>query len=151
MVNLDQLVTRLALDFYGWPYYMALAAPLISFVLARANCWDLLNGVIVAGVLASNIAYYSSGIAIGPRYLYEASPALLLLTVRGLYVLSNVAGIALDFLRRSRWAGPLVTWIMLVALIVPSLFFVSAAPPGTLPQFHRHGLDAQFRRNAYLL
>lgn len=123
LVNLDQLVTGLALDLYGWPYYMALAVPLIPFVLARANRWDLLNGVIVAVVLLSNVPYYSSGVAIGPRYLYEAIPALLLMTARGLVVLGAEAGVVLGLVRRPRWAGPLAAWIVLIALIAPDLFF----------------------------
>jgi hypothetical protein len=123
LLNTDQLLTGLILDLYGWPYYMALAVPLIPFVLARANRWDALNAAIVLSIVIGSMGYFYNGVAIGPRYYYEAVPALLLLTARGVQVLGQGADALLSSLGRSRLAGPLAAHLVLVALILPDLFF----------------------------
>ncbi len=123
LVNLDQLLTALMIDMGGWPYYTTLAVPLIPFVLARFNRWDVLNGTIVLIMVVALVGYYKNGILIGPRYCYEAVPALLLLTARGVQVLGEVVGDLLLHARRWQAAGPFAAYAILIALILPNLFF----------------------------
>jgi hypothetical protein len=123
LVNLDQLLTGLALDAAGWPFYMTLAVPLLPFVVARATKWDILNMAIVVAVLAGTVGYFYNGVLYGPRYVYEALPPLLLLTGRGISVLGEVAGDALSRLRRPRLAGCLAAHALLIAFMVPDLLF----------------------------
>jgi len=125
LTNTDQLITGLTLDLFGWPYYMALAVPLLPFVLGRANRWDALNGAITASVIIGMMGYFYNGIAIGPRYYYEAIPALLLLTARGIQALGNAAGDILTLMRarRPRASGLLAAGVILVALTTPDVLF----------------------------
>ncbi len=123
LVNTDQLLTGLNLELFGWPYYMALAIPLLPFVLARANRWDLLNAFIAVSVIAFYIGYYANGIAIGPRYYYEAVPVLLLLSARGIMVLGEAAGDMLGRLGRAWSSGPIAAIIVLVTLIAANVVF----------------------------
>ncbi len=123
LVNLDQLVTGLSLELFGWPYYMALAMPLLPFALARANRWDVLNAALAVAVMAGTVGYFYHGIAIGPRYLYEAVPALLLLTARGVQVLGIATSDLLAVLRRPRPAGLVAAHLVLALLILPNVVF----------------------------
>lgn len=125
LTNTDQLITGLTLDLFGWPYYMALAVPLLPFVLGRANRWDAFNGALTASVIIGMMGYFYNGIAIGPRYYYEAIPALLLLTARGIQTLGYAAGdiLALTRARRPRVSGLLAAGVILVALTVPDVLF----------------------------
>jgi Dolichyl-phosphate-mannose-protein mannosyltransferase len=123
LVNLDQLVTGLALDAAGWPFYMTLAVPMLPFLMARATRWDVLNAAIVIAVLAGMVGYFYNGVLFGPRYVYEALPPLLLLTGRGLHVLGEVAGDALARLRRPRLAGDVAAHALFIAFVIPDLLF----------------------------
>jgi len=123
LTNTDQLLTGLTLDLFGWPYYMALAVPLLPFVLARANRWDALNASIAVSVIVGMMGYFYHGIAIGPRYYFEAVPALLLLAARGVQTLGDAAGGVLTLMRRSHLAGPLAASIILVTFVAPDVLF----------------------------
>lgn len=125
LTNTDQLITGLTLDLFGWPYYMALAVPLLPFILVRANRWDALNGAITASVIVGMMGYFYNGIAIGPRYYYEAIPALLLLTARGIQALGDAAGdiLTLTRARRPRFSGLLAAGVILVTLTAPNVLF----------------------------
>ncbi len=123
LTNTDQLLTGLTLDLFGWPYYMALAVPLAPFVLGQANRWDTLNAAMAASVIIGMMGYFYHGVAVGPRYYYEATPSLLLLTARGLRALGDAAGDILAQMRRARVGGPVAAGIILVALTAPDVFF----------------------------
>jgi hypothetical protein len=89
LVNLDEQLTILAIDLFGWPFYLTLAVPLLPFVTGKAcgRDWLLLLGT--ACIAAAFVGYFYHGIYLGPRYLYETLPFLLMLTARGLLTLAT--------------------------------------------------------------
>ncbi len=89
-VNLDELLTSLAIDLFGWPFYCTLACMALPFLTRRSlpADWLLLAGsTIMTGAF---IGYFYHGIYLGPRYLYETLPFLLILTARGFTVLMAI-------------------------------------------------------------
>jgi hypothetical protein len=123
LVNMDQVLTGLMLDLSGWPYYLSLAMPLVPFVLARASRWDVLNAAIAFIIVLATIGYFYHGVMYGPRYVYEAAPTLLLLTARGVQVLGDVSATILAALQRPRTGGHIAAHAILIACIMPNLFF----------------------------
>ncbi|WP_069802679.1 ArnT family glycosyltransferase [Thermogemmatispora onikobensis] len=89
LVNLDEQLTLLAIDLFGWPFYLTLALPLLPFISgrSRATDWLLLAGT--AAIALAFVGYFYHGIYLGPRYLYETLPFLLLLSARGLVALAQ--------------------------------------------------------------
>jgi hypothetical protein len=91
LANTDELLTLLQFDLFGWPPLVALGLLGLPFLFGRARTWDVLAA---SGVLAFAIAYtayFYHGIALGPRYYFEAMPWLLLLGGRGVQELARLA------------------------------------------------------------
>ena len=104
-VTVDELLASLAIDLYGWPFYLTLALLLIPFLTRRARATD---GLLLLGATAMTFAFigfYYHGIYLGPRYLYEALPLFLILTARGLLTLAEAALSARD--AGARWGATL--------------------------------------------
>lgn len=104
LVNLDELLTSLAIDLFGWPFYLTLAFTAIPFILRRARLADwllLAGGALLAGAY---IGYFYHGIYLGPRYLFETLPFLLILTARGIVELARVGVWARAVVRG--WTSP---------------------------------------------
>ncbi len=89
-VNLDQLLVSLATDLYGWPFALTLPFLLIPFLARRAVAADVVMLVGAAAMTFAFVGYFYAGIYLGPRYLYEALPFLLILTARGWLALAAV-------------------------------------------------------------
>ena len=87
-VNLDALENIL----FGWPALFSLSFVWLAFLLRRPTPTDWLLLLMVAAVGAGHVAYWASGVAYGPRYLFAALPALIILTARGLGALAAVVG-----------------------------------------------------------
>ena len=92
LVNTDEQLTLLQFDAFGWPplaLYGLLAVPLLA---RRWDGWTLtaLGGLLTFVVVY--IGYFYHGIALGPRYYFEAMPWLLLLAGRGAQVLAHISG-----------------------------------------------------------
>ncbi len=88
-VNLDELLTILAIDLFGWPFYFSFAFLVMPFLTRRAMSadWLLLAAVVI--MTSAYIGYFYHGIYLGPRYLYETLPFLLMLTARGIVTLAE--------------------------------------------------------------
>ncbi len=85
LVNLDQQLTILLIDLYGWPFYLTLTlVPLAFLRRLRALRWDLFCLTLSVVFLLAQIGYFYHGIYLGPRYLLSALPFLLFLTSRGI-------------------------------------------------------------------
>ena len=87
-INTRLKLTTLATGLFGWPGWTDLLFVPIPFLTRRANRWDwLLLGTILGTIFVHNF-YWAFGGADGgfPRYYYEALPALLLLTARGIVI-----------------------------------------------------------------
>jgi hypothetical protein len=85
----------------------------------RLATWALVGMPVC--VLALYFFYFYQDLIFGPRYLYEASPALFLLAARGLVALSEEV-----VATRSPAARRALAWAAPVALVVPLVHFVPA-------------------------
>jgi hypothetical protein len=92
LANTDELLTLLQFDLFGWPPLFAFGLLGVTFLFGRATGWDLLAALGVAAFVVAYTAYFYHGIALGPRYYFEALPWLLLLAGRGAQVLAQLAG-----------------------------------------------------------
>jgi hypothetical protein len=91
LANTDELLTLLQFDALGWPPLFLFGLIGLPFLVGRARAWDYVAlGGLLAFVLAY-IGYFYHGIALGPRYYFEAMPWLLLLAGRGAQVLGELA------------------------------------------------------------
>lgn len=131
-VNLDQLLVSLATDLYGWPFALTLPFLLIPFLARRAVATDVVMLLGAAAMTFAFVGYFYAGIYLGPRYLYEALPFLLILTARGWLALADVGqaaraggaawtearGATPTSLAMPRWAGALsLTGALALALV----------------------------------
>ncbi|MDE3230960.1 MAG: hypothetical protein KGO05_13860, partial [Chloroflexota bacterium] len=129
-VNLDQLLASLAIDLYGWPFYLTLALLLIPFLARRAVAADVVMLLGAAALIFAFVGYFYAGIYLGPRYLYEALPFLLILTARGWLALAGAGRVArargaalggasaAPPLAAPRWAGTLALTSALALAVV---------------------------------
>lgn len=90
----------LAVGLFGWPGYTNLLFLPLPFLLRPANRWDWLLLGTLAGLVFIHFFYWAFGGVDGgfPRYYYDALPALLLLTSRGVGLPGQILG---------RWRLPL--------------------------------------------
>lgn len=113
-------VSELLRDLYGWPLFITLALAFLPFALGAAKRWDWLLLVSAACLIFGYSAYWADGIMYGPRYYYEALPAFLLLTARGIDVVATradqLAGLVLR--RRSAVSGGLLLSGALLILLM---------------------------------
>ncbi|HEX6819416.1 MAG TPA: glycosyltransferase family 39 protein [Ktedonobacterales bacterium] len=107
-VNLEQMLTTLLIDLYGWPFYLTLAFLVLALLRRGARGrWDLFCLVMFAVAALAQVGYYYHGIYLGPRFLYETLPYLLLLTARGILALPALAGRAAETLLSAVPRAPL--------------------------------------------
>jgi hypothetical protein len=84
LVNTDENLTLLQFDLFGWPPLAALSLIGMPFILGRATRVDVLLAACGGAFIVAYVGYFYQGIALGPRYYFEAQPALVLLSARGL-------------------------------------------------------------------
>ncbi len=89
LVNLDELLTILEIDLYGWPFYFTLAFLALPFLTWRARKADWFCLVSATILIGAYVGYFYHGIYLGPRYLFESLPFLLMLTARGILTLAD--------------------------------------------------------------
>ena len=100
LVNADEQLTSLTIVLFGWPFYFSLALMALPFLtrLARGAVvppdpsrrrWDLLHGAVVGAFVAAYLGLYYHGIALGPRYYFDALPSMVLLSARGFATLAE--------------------------------------------------------------
>lgn len=117
-VILDQLLTILQIDLFGWPFYLTLAfIPLAFLNRSVRHTWDWLCLLLFAALTLAQAGYFYHGIYLGPRYLYETLPFVLLLTARGIV---SVAGWLVGFGRRPPLRAP-VTRVRLSSRLLVGL------------------------------
>lgn len=118
-VILEQLLTSLQFELFGWIYPFTLAFIVILFLLRRGNKYDFLSLGFVFLIFAMHVPYYYHSIAIGPRHLYEALPFFAFLTSRGIIELiiyiKNIGG------GRTAVIWPAI--ILVMSLFLYNIFF----------------------------
>jgi hypothetical protein len=92
LYNLGRNLEALEADLFGWPAFLALGFIWLAFLLRRPAPADWVLLVVVLAVAGGYVAYWSAGVAYGPRYFYAALPALIILTARGVTALAAIAG-----------------------------------------------------------
>ena len=115
LANTDELLTILQFDLLGWPPLFALGLIGLPFLVGRARSWDFLAAGGFAAFVVAYTAYFYHGIALGPRYYFEAMPWLLLLAARGVQLLAHLA--------RSRIAALVVVGVLMLNTV---LFYLPA-------------------------
>jgi hypothetical protein len=130
-VNLDQLLTILLIDLYGWPFYFTLAFIPLAFLRRRQElAWDFFCLAMCALLILAQVGYFYHGIYLGPRYLYDSLPFLLLLSARGMTALSMslisvVSQMAptLASVKRRRVAARGLVAALVLALVGSNVFY----------------------------
>jgi Dolichyl-phosphate-mannose-protein mannosyltransferase len=92
ILNMGSDLQMLQAHLFGWPFYFALALPMIPFILGRANRWDLLLAASTVSVMLAYILYFNPGLFYGPRYYYVGIGWLALLAARGFEELYRLPG-----------------------------------------------------------
>ncbi len=87
-INSRLKLLTLATGLFGWPGWTNLLFFPLPFLARRANRWDWLLLATLVSIVVVHTFYWAFGGADGgfPRYYYDALPALLLLTVRGIQI-----------------------------------------------------------------
>jgi hypothetical protein len=90
-INTRLKLIALGTGLFGWPGWSNLLFVPIPFLSGQAKRWDGLLLGMIGGVILVHLFYWAFGGVDGgfPRYYYEALPAFLLLTARGVYLLSQ--------------------------------------------------------------
>ncbi|WP_420632034.1 ArnT family glycosyltransferase [Candidatus Leptofilum sp.] len=79
-------------DLFGWLPLLTFSFIWLGFLLKRPSHTDWILLATLISLVAAEAFYWHSGIMYGPRYLYGALPALLLLTARGVQALAERVG-----------------------------------------------------------
>mgnify|MGYP000969845351 CR=1 FL=1 len=127
LVNMEQQLVSLGFYLAGWPYGFSLAVMVLPLVTRRLGDWDGTYLSVAGLFVVVYVAEFYHGIAFGPRYYFEALPAFVVLTVRGLTALTeSVAGWLESVGRSGAWfRARLATGIVLAALLAcNALYFL---------------------------
>lgn len=145
-INLESLRSHL----FGWPWHLDLVFVILASLalvfnlvrctiqiamgstghahdgLRRACVWDALLLTSFMSLVAVHVLYWTSGGMYGPRYYFEAMPALLLLSARGIAHVAEALDLGWAVTREPRFGNVKPSRL-------PSLVDrLSAARPGTL-------------------
>ncbi len=110
LVVADELLNLLQFDLFGWPPLFALGLLGLPFLLRRPTRWDVVAGSGALLFVVGHMLYFANGVALGPRYYYEALPWLLLLAARGLDA-------AAETVRRVGALSAPVAWLGVLAVV----------------------------------
>ncbi len=128
--NMQTDMAFLLLILHGWPLYIGLMFVLIPFLTGTRNLWDWFLLTCAVCTMGVWVLYEGNGIQYGPRYWYEATPFLMLLTARGIDRAAALLNDTASYLRRRAmprvpdrsWAGGVVVYAFVAALIAFSVY-----------------------------
>jgi 4-amino-4-deoxy-L-arabinose transferase-like glycosyltransferase len=118
--NMERNWRHLQSHLFGWLPVFSLAFAWIVFASGRARRADWVFLFTAMSLMIVYVFYWADGVSYGPRYLYAALPALLLLVARGIQTTVDLIGG-----RAGKWA----TGLILTLFIAGGLFLYS---PGVL-------------------
>ncbi len=96
--NERQLLALLQVCVNGWPAFIGLGMAALPFLLGTRHRWDYVLAASFLAVAASSILYRNAAVMNGPRFWYETTPFLMLLTARGAIYLRDAAVTAGDWI-----------------------------------------------------
>lgn len=85
--NAYQNLSMLSAQLYGWPYGIGLSFMALPFITGAARRWDYVLLACFLGIVIVHTFYWCACLMYGPRFYYEALPAIFLLSARGMYEL----------------------------------------------------------------
>jgi 4-amino-4-deoxy-L-arabinose transferase-like glycosyltransferase len=145
-INTRLKLTSLATGLFGWPGWSNLMFLLIPFLARRANRWDWLLLGTLLGLIGVHIFYWAFGGADGgfPRYYYDALPALLLLTARGIQISGDImAGWQQRVFLPLREGENLLRWLPIGLVIIFVVYnLIWNLPPLLAAQKGKYGITA---------
>ncbi|MCH7580503.1 MAG: glycosyltransferase family 39 protein [Chloroflexi bacterium] len=105
--NQRQLLAYLLLVANGWPLAIGLSFAALPFLLGTRHRWDYFAAASVISLTLAIMLFRNAAIMHGPRFLYETTPFLMLLTARGVEQLCQASTVAGGWLAtRSGWDRP---------------------------------------------
>ncbi len=127
----------LANGLFGWPGWTNLLFIPIPFIAHRyVNRWDWLLLSTIFGLIFIHNFYWSFGGVDGgfPRYYYDALPAFVLLTARGIMI-------AVDYLRPKQVGKLHLPWLLVAVIIgFVTYSFIWIMPPLLVEQKGKYGI-----------
>ena len=100
IANVQAQFALLVMVAHNWTLNLGVFLVLVPFALGTRNKWDWFLLLCIVGIMAGYIYYYSNGIMHGPRYWYEALPAIALLAASAARRLSSLAAEGAQAIRR---------------------------------------------------
>ena len=135
-VSLPLRFVAMSTGLFGWPLWTNLIFLPLPFLFKRANRWDVLLLGTIGSVIFIYLFYWEWGRTLGgfPRYYYAALPALLLLTARGILLVTEYL---------TRWR-PSYRHIPLILIICFTLYsFIWRWPPLLADQKGKYGITPE--------
>ncbi len=133
-INTRLKLVTLATGLFGWPGWSNLLFMPVPFLFRRANRWDWLLLGALFFIIFVHIFYWAFGGADGgfPRYYYDALPAFLILTARGIQILGQ---------RLGRWRPPLRGLPLVLVLGFTAYNFIWNLPPLLVEQKGKYDIS----------
>lgn len=119
-------LTYLVMMLSNWPVAVGFLFVLLPFVLGSRSRWDWFFLIAIVFLWGIYTVYYVDGFMHGPRFWYETTPLLLLLTARGADLAAEYAARAAAGVRRAvggrgslrRWPAVAIVYIFVGVLAV---------------------------------
>jgi hypothetical protein len=108
-------------DFFGWPYFSWLLLPFGIWALRRSKA-SWLTGVAFPSLVGVYALYWVGSWLYGPRYYFEALPALAIFSAAGLAWLAGYLGG--ESLGGWRWRRPAAAGLLVVLLALDVCFYL---------------------------
>ena len=103
----------------------ALLLVILALISPRANIWDLLLIVCASSLVFAHFFYWAQCWGYGPRFIFESTGALLILSARGIMALPDIAHHLFGITNRLRVKG----YAALVLVLCFCVGFPSNVPP----------------------
>lgn len=112
-------LSYLLLVLHNWPASIGVGLVLLPFVLGTTNRWDWFLLIATVSLGAAYALYKVNGVMHGPRYWYELTPLLMLLTGRAVSLLRDAVASLLLVIRPGDERGQVAPRVSYLAVATP--------------------------------